>query len=152
MSTSPDPPLLAGAKPSLWDWLRSDGKAAAVAQVWLASLVLNVLNAIPFVGALAEFLGDLGLEGVALVLAGSLLRRDGKSLRALVPILGLALVKLLVDAFNLIPEAGGVVDFAAEAGIDLAQLWLLKQVVTGSPAALPKALPEAVETASRPPR
>lgn len=111
-------------------FLRDEPRALAIAAALLANLLFNVVNVVPFLGPVVELLGDAGFETIALVLAGSLLKRDGKPLRGLVVLAGLGLLKTMLNGLNLLPEIGSLMELATELGLDLTQVWFLKELLT----------------------
>lgn len=123
-------------KRTMVDFLRDEPRALAIVAAFFASLLLNAANVVPFLGPLIDFVGDAGVEAIALVLAGSLLRRDGRPLKGLLVLGGLGLLKTALDGLNLLPEIGSLMEIATELGLDLTQVWFLKELLT-RPAAPP---------------
>jgi hypothetical protein len=130
-------PGRAASAPSVAEFLRREPRALAIAAALLANLLLNVVNIVPFLGPLVELVGDAGFEAIVLVLAASLLRRDGRPLRGMLVLGGLGLLKIALDGLNVLPEIGSLMDLAAELGLDLTQIWFLKELLAGRKAAPP---------------
>ncbi|MFN7974335.1 MAG: hypothetical protein U0166_18635 [Acidobacteriota bacterium] len=118
---------------ALAQFVLKDKRVLALAATMAASLAVNVADTIPFVGPAIEALADVGFETIAMVIAASILRRDRKPLTALLVLGGIGVVKAALDGLNLLPEVGGMLETAAEVGLDLTQLWFLKEIVAPAP-------------------
>ena len=114
---------------TLWGFIRSDSRAQALVAAFGASLLMNVANVVPFLGPVVDLLGDVGFEALAMVLAASILKRDARPLRALMVFGGLGLLKTALDGLNLLPELGSLAELGTELGIDLTQVWFLKEAI-----------------------
>lgn len=128
----PEAPAALPASPSLLQTVLSDRRMMAVAAALLANLASNVVDVVPFLGPLVDLVADLGFETIALLIACSIVRRDRKPLKALLLLGGLSIAKTALVALNILPEIGSVVETLSEAGIDLTQLWFLKEILTRS--------------------
>ena len=114
---------------SLLEWIRSDSRLLGITAAFGASLALNVANVIPFLGPMVDFVGDVGFETLALIIAASVVKGDVRPLRALAVFGGLGILKTAFNGLNLVPELGSLIELCTELGIDITQIWFLREIL-----------------------